>query len=216
MCVRGASRRRSRRPLAVSGPAQWRGGALLALQDQLYAIRANGFRSRLAPLLVGAGFGAVAEQRVSPEQLLPLGLTCGYRQWRSGPLLSRRVASCAAPGGFKKPVYNSSMGRRSLRRCSTRATGFLGLLASLLRRETNHVASHLYHVAGNSMYRHPRRPRRSAPTPSTSYQRPTRPPAHRSSDRRSDSATRAARLLSRLLDARSAKVLGRRDAPGSF
>ena len=87
----------------------------------------------VAPLLMAAGIGAVVSPRVAHTWLPALSVvaitdgTIGFGYHARGVL--RR------PGGLKKPIYNIIYGPPLFAPLLFAASGFLGLLASLLRRE---------------------------------------------------------------------------------
>ena len=87
----------------------------------------------VAPALMAAGIGAVKSQRVAHTWLPAVSALAvangaigfGYHArgvWRR-------------PGGLKKPIYNIVYGPPIFAPLLFAASGFLGLLASLLRRE---------------------------------------------------------------------------------
>ena len=87
----------------------------------------------VAPALMAAGIGAVANRRVAQTWLPAVSLlaiangTIGFGYHVRGVL--RR------PGGLKKPLYNLIYGPPIFAPLLFAASGFLGVLASLLRRE---------------------------------------------------------------------------------
>lgn len=87
----------------------------------------------VAPLLMAAGMGAVGSPRVAHTWLPALSAVAmvdgavGFGYHARGVL--RR------PGGLKKPIYNIIYGPPLFAPLLFAASGFLGLLASLLRRE---------------------------------------------------------------------------------
>ena len=87
----------------------------------------------IAPLLVAASVGAVRNQRVAQTWLPALSTVAmldgavGFGYHARGVL--RR------PGGLKMPVYNIIHGPPIFAPLLFAAAGFIGLLASLLRRE---------------------------------------------------------------------------------
>ncbi len=86
----------------------------------------------IAPLLMAAGIGAVKSRRVAHTWLPAISLLAiadgavGFVYHARG--VSRR------PGGMKKPIYNIVYGPPIFAPLLFAASGFLGLLASLLRR----------------------------------------------------------------------------------
>jgi len=86
----------------------------------------------IAPLLVAAGIGAVKSRRIAHTWLPALSALAiadgavGFAYHARG--ITRR------PGGMKKPIYNIVYGPPIFAPLLFAASGFLGLLASLLRR----------------------------------------------------------------------------------
>lgn len=87
----------------------------------------------IAPLLMAAGLGAVKNKRIAHTVLPALSVAAmadgavGFAYHARGVI--RR------PGGLKKPIYNIIYGPPIFAPLLFAASGFLGLLASLLRRE---------------------------------------------------------------------------------
>lgn len=87
----------------------------------------------ISPLLMAAGIGAVRSRRIAHTWLPAMSAlaiadgTVGFGYHARGVL--RR------PGGLKKPIYNIIYGPPLFAPLLFAASGFLGLLASLLRRE---------------------------------------------------------------------------------
>jgi hypothetical protein len=87
----------------------------------------------ISPLLMAAGIGAVRSRRIAHTWLPAMSALAiadgavGFGYHARGVL--RR------PGGFKKPIYNIIYGPPLFAPLLFAASGFLGLLASLLRRE---------------------------------------------------------------------------------
>ncbi|HEX5481358.1 MAG TPA: hypothetical protein VFZ08_01875 [Terriglobia bacterium] len=108
--------------------------------EAAYSHYKNNFRYKaqwtpviVAPMLMAAGAGAVKSSRVAQTWLPALSAVAiadgavGFGYHARGVL--RR------PGGLKKPVYNIIYGPPIFAPLLFAASGFLGLLASLLRRE---------------------------------------------------------------------------------
>ncbi|MGC2657503.1 MAG: hypothetical protein WA324_05970 [Bryobacteraceae bacterium] len=87
----------------------------------------------IAPLLMAAGLGAIKNKRIAHTVLPALSVAAmadgavGFAYHARGVM--RR------PGGLKKPIYNIIYGPPIFAPLLFAASGFLGLLASLLRRE---------------------------------------------------------------------------------
>lgn len=97
-----------------------------------YKYKAQWIPVALSPVIAAAGFGAVASKRVA-RTWLPLAslatlANAGLGMFYHGRGILRRS------GGMKKPVYNIIYGPPIFAPLLYAATGFLGLLASLLRR----------------------------------------------------------------------------------
>ncbi|HEY7343698.1 MAG TPA: hypothetical protein VH591_22705 [Ktedonobacterales bacterium] len=97
-----------------------------------YAYRSQWIPVALAPILAVAGFGAVADRRVA-RTLLPLASLAAIATGSLGLFYHGR-GILRRPGGLKTPVYNILYGPPIFAPLLYAATGFLGLLASLLRR----------------------------------------------------------------------------------
>lgn len=87
----------------------------------------------LSPVIVGAGFGAVASRRIA-RTALPLASLAAIASGGLGLFFHGR-GILRRSGGLKKPVYNLIYGPPIFAPLLYAATGFLGLLASLLRRD---------------------------------------------------------------------------------
>ena len=126
---------RFQRALALATAAS----ALFSWVEALYSHYKNNFRYTIqwspiivAPLLIGASLAAIWNRTIA-RTLLPLisivavinGVIGFYYHVRG---VGRR------PGGFKKPVYNIMYGPPVLAPMIFAASGFIGILASLLRR----------------------------------------------------------------------------------
>lgn len=114
--------------------------ALFSGFEAWYSHYKNNFRYKaqwtpviISPLLMAAGIGAVKNRRVAQTWLPALSAVAvadgavGFVYHARGVL--RR------PGGLKKPIYNIIYGPPIFAPLLFAASGFLGLLASLLRRE---------------------------------------------------------------------------------
>lgn len=97
-----------------------------------YAYRSQWIPVALAPLLAVAGFGAVADRRAA-RTLLPLASLAAIAIGGLGLFYHSR-GILRRPGGLKTPIYNVIYGPPIFAPLLYAATGFLGLLASLLRR----------------------------------------------------------------------------------
>ena len=97
-----------------------------------YAYRSQWIPVALAPLLAVAGFGAVADRRIA-RTLLPVASLAAIAIGGLGLFYHSR-GILRRPGGLKTPVYNVIYGPPIFAPLLYAATGFLGLLASLLRR----------------------------------------------------------------------------------
>ena len=87
----------------------------------------------IAPLLMAAGFGAVKSKRVAHTWLPALSAVAGVDGAVGFFYHARGVMR--RPGGLKKPIYNIIYGPPIFAPLLFAASGFLGILASLLRRE---------------------------------------------------------------------------------
>jgi hypothetical protein len=86
----------------------------------------------LSPVIAVAGFGAVANRRIA-RTLLPLASLAAIANGGLGLFYHGRGIARRS-GGLRKPVYNVLYGPPIFAPLLYAATGFLGLLASLLRR----------------------------------------------------------------------------------
>jgi hypothetical protein len=86
----------------------------------------------LSPVIAAAGFGAVRSRRVA-RTLLPLASAAAVANGGLGLYYHGR-GILRRSGGLKTPVYNIIYGPPIFAPLLYAATGFLGLLASLLRR----------------------------------------------------------------------------------
>ncbi|HST89864.1 MAG TPA: hypothetical protein VLJ14_15935 [Ktedonobacterales bacterium] len=86
----------------------------------------------LAPIVAFAGFGAVASKRIA-RTLLPLTSALAVLNGAIGAFYHLRGV-VRRPGGLKHSFYNTVYGPPLFAPLLFAATGFLGLLASLLRR----------------------------------------------------------------------------------
>ncbi len=87
----------------------------------------------IAPLLMAAGFGAVKSKRVAHTWLPALSAVAAVDGAVGFFYHARGVMR--RPGGLKKPIYNIIYGPPIFAPLLFAASGFLGILASLLRRE---------------------------------------------------------------------------------
>lgn len=97
-----------------------------------YAYRSQWIPVLLSPVIVAAGFGAVASGRIA-RTVLPLASLAAIATGSLGLFYHARGV-VRRSGGIKKPVYNLIYGPPIFAPLLYAATGFLGLLASLLRR----------------------------------------------------------------------------------
>lgn len=86
----------------------------------------------LSPVIAIAGFGAVANRRIA-RTALPLVSLAALANGAVGFFYHGR-GILRRPGGLRKPIYNIIYGPPIFAPLLYAATGFLGLLASLLRR----------------------------------------------------------------------------------
>ncbi len=86
----------------------------------------------LAPLLMIAGFGAVWSKTIA-RTLLPVASLASIAAGALGFFFHARGV-LRRPGGVQKPLYNLIYGPPMFAPLLFAASGFLGLLASLLRR----------------------------------------------------------------------------------
>jgi len=86
----------------------------------------------IAPLLMAAGIGAVKSRRIA-HTWLPALSALAIADGAVGFVYHARGVS-RRPGGMKKPIYNIVYGPPIFAPLLFAASGFLGLLASLLRR----------------------------------------------------------------------------------
>jgi hypothetical protein len=108
--------------------------------EALYSHYKNNFRYKaqwtpilLAPLLMAAAAGAIKSRRVA-NTLLPAVSVLALADGAAGFYYHAR-GIVRRPGGIKKPLYNTLYGPPIFAPLLFAACGFLGLLASLLRRE---------------------------------------------------------------------------------
>jgi len=87
----------------------------------------------LTPIMAAAGFGAVKSPTIA-RTLLPAASAAAVLDGSVGFFFHAR-GILRRPGGAKLPLYNLIYGPPALAPLLFAATGFLGLLASLLRRE---------------------------------------------------------------------------------
>lgn len=87
----------------------------------------------LTPIMAAAGFGAVKSPAIA-RTLLPAASAAAVLDGSVGFFFHAR-GILRRPGGAKLPLYNLIYGPPALAPLLFAATGFLGLLASLLRRE---------------------------------------------------------------------------------
>jgi hypothetical protein len=113
--------------------------AFLSCAEALYSHYRNNFRYwyewtpiALGPILMAGGFGAVASRRVA-RTLLPIASLLAMLDGAAGSFFHVRGV-LRRPGGLTMPVYNWVYGPPIFAPLLFAASGFLGLLASLLRR----------------------------------------------------------------------------------
>jgi hypothetical protein len=113
--------------------------AFLSCAEALYSHYKNNFRYwyewtpiALAPVLIAGGVGAVASRRVA-RTLLPVASLLAMLDGGVGSFFHMRGV-LRRPGGLKTPLYNWIYGPPIFAPLLFAASGFLGLLASLLRR----------------------------------------------------------------------------------
>lgn len=87
----------------------------------------------LTPVLMAAAAGAIKSRRVA-NTLLPAASALALADGAAGFLYHAR-GIVRRPGGLKKPLYNTLYGPPIFAPLLFAACGFLGLMASLLRRE---------------------------------------------------------------------------------
>lgn len=87
----------------------------------------------LTPLLMAAGIGAIKSRRIA-NHLLPAVSALALADGALGFYYHAR-GIVRRPGGMKKPLYNTLYGPPIFAPLLFAACGFLGLMASLLRRE---------------------------------------------------------------------------------
>jgi hypothetical protein len=87
----------------------------------------------LTPLLMAAGIGAIKSRRIA-NTALPLLSSLALADGAVGFYYHARGIA-RRPGGLKKPLYNTLYGPPIFAPLLFAACGFLGLMASLLRRE---------------------------------------------------------------------------------
>ncbi|HEX6540499.1 MAG TPA: hypothetical protein VF040_01990 [Ktedonobacterales bacterium] len=97
-----------------------------------YAYPSQWIPVALSPIIAVAGFGAVANRRVA-RTLLPLASLAALANGALGLFYHGR-GILRRSGGLKTPVYNIIYGPPIFAPLLYAATGFLGVLASLLRR----------------------------------------------------------------------------------
>ena len=115
--------------------------ALMSGFESLYSHYENDFSYRtpqwspivLTPILMAAGFGAVKSKRIA-RTLLPAASLLAVLDGAVGFFFHARGV-LRRPGGTKLPLYNLIYGPPVFAPLLFAATGALGLLASLLRRE---------------------------------------------------------------------------------
>jgi len=108
--------------------------------EALYSHYKSNFRSKaqwtpviLTPLLMAAGAGAMKSKRAA-NTLLPTVSALALADGAVGFFYHARGIA-RRPGGMKKPLYNALYGPPIFAPLLFAACGFLGLMASLLRRE---------------------------------------------------------------------------------
>ncbi|MGI8912395.1 MAG: hypothetical protein ACR2JY_01165 [Chloroflexota bacterium] len=113
--------------------------AFLSCAEALYSHYKNNFRYwyewtpiALGPVLIAGGVGAVASRRLA-RTLLPIASVLAMLDGAAGSFFHMRGV-VRRPGGLKTPLYNWIHGPPIFAPLLFAASGFLGLLASLLRR----------------------------------------------------------------------------------
>ncbi len=113
--------------------------AFLSCAEALYSHYKNNFRYwyewtpiALGPVLIAGGVGAVASRRLA-RTLLPIASVLAMLDGAAGSFFHMRGV-VRRPGGLKTPLYNWIYGPPIFAPLLFAASGFLGLLASLLRR----------------------------------------------------------------------------------
>jgi len=108
--------------------------------EALYSHYKTNFRSKaqwtpviLAPLLMAAAAGAIKSRRIA-NTLLPAASAFAIVDGAAGFYYHARGIA-RRPGGLKKPLYNTLYGPPIFAPLLFAACGFLGMFASLLRRE---------------------------------------------------------------------------------
>lgn len=108
--------------------------------EALYSHYKSNFRSKaqwtpvlLAPLLMASAAGAIKSRRIA-NTALPAVSALALADGAAGFCYHARGIA-QRPGGLKKPLYNTLYGPPIFAPLLFAACGFLGLLASLLRRE---------------------------------------------------------------------------------
>jgi hypothetical protein len=98
-----------------------------------FAYKAQWTPVLLTPLLMAAGAGAIKSRRIA-NTLLPVVSAVALADGAVGFFYHARGIA-RRPGGVKKPLYNTLYGPPIFAPLLFAACGFLGLMASLLRRE---------------------------------------------------------------------------------
>ena len=113
--------------------------AILNGMEALYSHYKNNFRNRiewlpiaLAPVIAAAGIGAVFSRSLA-RTALPIVSVAATAAGATGFFFHARGVR-RMPGGLKKPLYNVIYGPPLFAPLLYAATGFLGVLASLMRR----------------------------------------------------------------------------------
>ncbi len=117
------------------------GAALCSGFESLYSHYENDFQYKklqwspivLTPLMVAAGLGAVQSRKIA-RTLLPAASAAAILDGSVGFFFHAR-GILRRPGGAKLPLYNLIYGPPAFAPLLFAASGFLGLLASMLRRE---------------------------------------------------------------------------------
>ena len=114
--------------------------AILNGMESLYSHYKNNFRYKaqwtpilLSPLIAAAGIGGIFSRRIA-RTLLPLTSLLAILDGTIGFWYHAR-GIVRMPGSLKKPIYNVVYGPPVFAPLLFAATGFLGVLASLMRRE---------------------------------------------------------------------------------
>lgn len=115
--------------------------ALFSGIEALYSHYKNNFKFKaqwspiiIAGVLIGAALGAIASRKVA-KKLLPVASALAIADGAVGFFYHARGVT-RRPGGLKNPVYNVMYGPPIFAPLLFAAAGFLGVLASMFRRES--------------------------------------------------------------------------------